>query len=196
MLKSLIKQYLLPVLIMIILGVVILLNHKEHLFSSAEKEIVFETEEERIDNLQEETKENERIVVDIKGAVKDPGVYEVDEEARVYDIVELAGGFTKDADENQINLAEKAYDEMVIYVPNKREIDGIETVTHQSNKIRINYATAEEIEQLQGIGPSKAKAIIQYREEYGPFRSVEDLLNVSGIGEKTLENIKDDIQIP
>src|SRR5690625_4491053 len=107
MVKNLINQYSLPVLIVIILGIILFINHKDHLFPSAEEEVVFENEEQSFENLSKETKEIEKIVVDIKGAVKNPGVYEVDQDARVYDIVEIAGGFTKHADENQINLAEK-----------------------------------------------------------------------------------------
>ncbi|WP_339228188.1 helix-hairpin-helix domain-containing protein [Oceanobacillus sp. FSL K6-2867] len=136
-------------------------------------------------------------VVDIKGAIASPGVYEVSPDARVNDVILTAGGFTADADENQINLAQKVQDEMIIIVP---EI-GVEGAagggTAESNgKIKVNTASQEEIEQLPGIGPAKAEAIIQHREEHGLFNSIEDLLNVSGIGQKTLENMQDAIQIP
>jgi competence protein ComEA len=137
-----------------------------------------------------------KILVDIKGEVKLPGVYEMDDTARVQDVVLLAGGFTKEADQNQINLAQKVFDEMIIIVP-KMGMEGSASATQaQSSKIRINYATAEEIQQLPGIGPSKAKAIVEYREENGYFKKIEDLLEVSGIGEKTLEALKEEIQVP
>lgn len=145
------------------------------------------------DIIQEEI--NATIIIDIKGEVKKPGVYEVDKDLRVNDVILLAGGLTDQADEFAINLAQKLQDEMVIHVPKiGEETEGSIAVTN--GKIKINYATQEEIETLNGIGPAKAQAIIQYREENGFFNTIEDLLNVSGIGEKTLENIKDDIQVP
>lgn len=89
---------------------------------------------------------------------------------------------------------------MVIYVPAQGEVEQSQVNLSDSDsnqsKIRINSATADEIESLNGIGPSKAQAIIDYREENGLFQSVEDLLEVPGIGEKTLENLKEDIQVP
>ncbi len=137
-----------------------------------------------------------KILVDIKGEVKQPGVYEMDDNARVQDVVLLAGGFTKEADQNQINLAQKVFDEMIIIVP-KMGQEGSQSATQaQTSKIRINYATVEEIQKLPGIGPSKANAIVEYREENGYFKKVEDLLEVSGIGEKTLEALKEEIQVP
>lgn len=143
-----------------------------------------------------------QFVVDIKGEVNQPGVYSIASEGdpRVNDLIVLAGGFTKDAEVNVINLAQKVHDEMVIYVPKIGE-ENIEMLTsyesaEASGKVAINRATAEEITTLHGIGPAKAEAIISYREEHGPFNSVDDLLQVSGIGEKTLEKIRDEIIIP
>jgi len=138
-------------------------------------------------------------IVDVKGEVKKPGVYEVSTEYRVNDVIQMAGGFTEDADESQINLAQKVHDEMIIVVfklgdePSSEENN---TGRDSTGKVRINYATQEEIETLNGVGPSKAQAIIQYRDENGLFQSAEDLLQVSGIGEKTLENFRDQLQIP
>ncbi len=136
------------------------------------------------------------VIVDVKGEVNQPGVYEVDHDARIHEVILLAGGFTDEADEFPVNLAQKVYDEMTIIVPKVGEASM--NIGNQSGdgKVRINFATEEEIESLPGIGPAKAQAIIQYREEHGHFKQIEDLLNVSGIGEKTLENMKDDIQIP
>src|SRR5699024_7733105 len=111
--------------------------------------------------------------------------------------IQMAGGFTEDADESQINLAQKVHDEMIIVVfklgdePSSEENN---TGRDSTGKVRINYATQEEIETLNGVGPSKAQAIIQYRDENGLFQSAEDLLQVSGIGEKTLENFRDQLQ--
>lgn len=143
---------------------------------------------------------SEEVLVDIKGEVNSPGVYELKNNARVNDVIKLADGFTKKANESDINLAQKVHDEMIIIVSS---VEGDSTsspssdnTSSQTDKIRINYATQEEVETLSGIGPSKAQAIIDYRDENGLFKTIEDLLNISGIGEKTLENIKEDIQVP
>src|SRR5699024_7920300 len=119
--------------------------------------------------------------------------------SRVHDVKEMEGGFTEDAEESAVNLAKKVYDEMVILIPkigDDRQLEEDELRDDQHDKIRINETTQEEIETLNGIGPSKAEAIIQYREEHGYFQTLEDLLEVSGIGEKTLDHIKEDVQIP
>lgn len=139
-------------------------------------------------------KESVTVIVDVKGEVRSPGVYEIESDSRINDVIMLAGGFTEEADQFFVNLAQKVQDEMTIMVPKKGADDS--TGQNGATKVKINYATVEEIETLNGIGPSKANAIIQYREEYGFFKSVDDLLNVSGIGEKTLDNIRDDIQVP
>lgn len=146
------------------------------------------------------------VIVDIKGAVVHPGIYEIAANERVQAVIDLAGGLTKDADNNQINLAQKVQDEMVIYVPEEGEVDHplsqLPSMPADSNEIsedgviQINSADVSELTELQGIGPAKAEAIIAYRDEHGPFQQVEDLLEVSGIGEKTLENIKDQIVVP
>lgn len=158
---------------------------------------------ERFQAFEAEDEENgeDRWFVDVKGEVKKPGLYEVDKDARVKHVIDLAGGFTDEAASEHVNLAQKVSDEMVIYVPKNGEEDGLlNEMPAASNgqsmqKINVNKASAEELTQLNGIGPAKAEAIISYREEHGPFKSVEELLQVNGIGEKTLENIRDDITI-
>lgn len=154
------------------------------------------------DQIEEPEQSHGLIMVDVKGEVIKPGVYEIDGSARVNDVITLAGGFTDDADVLPVNLAQKVQDEMTIIVPKIGETDGLsdpQNFGSQSNgggKIRINYASQEELETLPGIGPAKALAIIQYREDQGFFTKVEDLLNISGIGEKTLENFREEIQVP
>src|SRR5699024_3643898 len=123
---------------------------------------------------EDESSADERMLVDIKGEITTPGVYELDSGSRVNDVIKMADGFTDDADKTSINLAQKVHDEMIIIVPIENdEID--ETInqtassTEQNEKVKINYATQEEIETLPGIGPSKAQTIIKYREENGLF---------------------------
>ncbi|MGA9172525.1 MAG: helix-hairpin-helix domain-containing protein [Thermoactinomyces sp.] len=148
----------------------------------------------------EQKQKNDPIVIDIKGAVGHPGIYRLEQDARVYDALEKAGGARKDADLNRVNLAQPLTDGMVVYIPKQGETDpggwmmtseeGNPQGTSASDKIHINQATLEELEQLNGIGPSKAKNIFQYREEHGPFRTIEEIANVPGIGEKTLEKFR------
>src|SRR5699024_4350862 len=140
--------------------------------------------------------ENSMAVVDVKGEVAQPGTYEIGLDKRVNDVLQLAGGLTSEADIYSVNRAEKVYDEMVIIVTKEGDESDTSSKSPDSNRVRINHAKQEESETLNGIGTSKAQAIIQYREENGPFQTEEDLLEVSGIGEKTLENFKDDVLIP
>jgi len=175
------------------------------LFISREKEETNHNEITPVNLVSDETEDeastDERMLVDIKGEINTPGVYELNSGSRVNDVIKMADGFTDDADETSINLAQKVHDEMIIIVPIENE-ESDETLhqttspTEQNEKVKINYATQEEIETLPGIGPSKAQTIIKYREENGLFQTMEDLLDISGIGEKTLENMKDNIQIP
>ena len=155
---------------------------------------------ERVDvsNEEEPGGEPEIIMVDVKGAVVNPGVYEMESLSRVKDVITRAGGFVKHADQNQLNLAGKVTDEMVIYVPVVGEISKIPqmgSLSEDTELISINTADLNELQELPGIGPSKAEAIIQYREENGAFKAIEDLQNISGIGEKTFEKLKDLISI-
>lgn len=147
-------------------------------------------------NEPDEKETDETAIVDIKGAVEQPGIYEITSDMRVDDVLDMAGGFTSSANTLSVNLAEKVYDEMVIVVPEDGEDTQASSPDGQSAKVRINQASQEEIESLTGIGPSKAEAIIQYRDENGPFKTAEDLLDVSGIGEQTLESFREDILVP
>lgn len=170
------------------------INNKNHEESVSEVPSILPT----TDVAEEQDADLETIViVDVKGEVKNPGVYEVEPGDRIHDVIKLAGDFTKEADETSVNLAEMVHDERMIVVPKiGDDTDVAESGHQQSTTIKINQATQAEIEQLPGIGPSKAATIIKHREENGPFKELNDLLDVSGIGEKTLENMTDDIQIP
>lgn len=140
------------------------------------------------------------LVVDIKGEVVRPGVYEIEEGDRIQDIIERAEGFTEDADILQVNLAQIVQDEMVILIPAAgQEVDAASDPAGEqtnNNKVKINTATSEELTQLPGIGPAKAEAIIAHRDNHGLFQKAEDLLEISGIGEKTLETLVEHIQVP
>ena len=149
--------------------------------------------------------EKTKILVDVKGAVKAPGVYSLMLDDRVIDAITIAGGYTAEADSTHINHAQKLVDEMVIYVPKIGEDISVEQVTTvsssaasgqaSSGKLNLNAATEAELTTLPGIGPAKAQAILEYREQNGRFKSVDDLKNVSGIGEKTFEKLREFIEI-
>lgn len=171
-----------------------------------------------------------KVYVDIKGAVKNPGVYEVGEDKKVIDVLELAGGLAENADTSMINLAKKVFNEMVVIiytndeVKNARESDTVIKVVEkecvcpeikndacinsgdiekndnqnnveENNKVNINKATLEELLTISGIGESKAKSIIEYREQNGVFKQIGDIMNVSGIGESLFEKIKNNITV-
>ena len=138
----------------------------------------------------------QEICVHISGAVKDPGVYQLPGGSRLVDAIELAGGFSADADEDFLNLASAVEDGLKYHVPTKEETEGLALPADAAvsdGRIDINHAGAEELMQLNGIGEGKARAIIAYREEHGAFATIEDIKKVSGIGESTYAKFKDDI---
>ena len=140
-----------------------------------------------------------KLVVDISGCVKNPGVYEFEDGTRLHDVIQQAGGLTEEADIDAINQAELVTDGQKILIPEKLEtMDGAESTTFTQNavsngKININQADSTTLQEISGIGPATADKIIQYREANGRFQSIEDLKNVSGIGDKTFEKMKDKI---
>lgn len=152
--------------------------------------------------------DNERneIAVDIKGAVKYPNVYFMKEGMRVIDVVMRAGNLEEEGTTEPINLAQKLEDGMLIYIPTKEELENEQSIpelvqvpsasssTSSSGKVNINTASLAELEGLPGIGPSRAKAISAYREEKGNFSKTDELMNISGIGPKIFDNIKDLIE--
>ena len=149
------------------------------------------------DNETPETPETKSVmlVVDISGCVKTPGVYEIADGTRLHDVIELAGGLTKDADIDAINQAELVTDGQKILIPAKAEDDGEFATAKPTNngKININQADSMGLQEIPGVGPATAEKIIQYREANGRFQSIEDVKNVSGIGDKTFEKMKDKI---
>ncbi|WP_235783848.1 helix-hairpin-helix domain-containing protein [Planococcus glaciei] len=143
------------------------------------------------------------LVVDIKGQVAKPGVYELPVDSRMTDAIDAAGGFLAAAEPKAINLAMKVVDEMVIYVPEIGEEAALPTAqpgaaaAGGAKEALVNLNTAADVElmTLPGIGPSKAEAIIAYRTDSGSFQKIEDLKNVTGIGDKTFEKLKDSITV-
>lgn len=136
------------------------------------------------------------IVVDVKGAVNQPGVFAFTSDQRVIDAINAAGGLMENADTKHINFAQLLKDEMYVYIPAEGEeltqISGVlEENQTKDPRIDINKAEESEFLLLDGIGPSKAAEIIKYREENGPFKTIDELTNVTGIGEKTLDRIKE-----
>ncbi len=138
------------------------------------------------------------ILVDIKGAVKKPGVYELPINARLHELVNLAGGLTDDAEDRQVNMAIVLADQQLVYIPRKGETVEQTNQTPQAgneSKVNINTASAEELQTLTGIGEKKAQAIIDYRTQNGNFQSIDQLTEVDGFGEKTVEKLRDSITI-
>lgn len=144
--------------------------------------------------------EQEMIVVHVAGAVKIPGVYTLPEGARVFEAVEAAGGALPDADLHALNLAEPLFDGRKVTVPaaGSPGLD-VQPASLQNQpaggRISINTATADELEKLPGIGPARAQAIVRDREQNGLFGRVEDLERVSGIGPKTVENLREHVTV-
>lgn len=144
--------------------------------------------------------EKQKTLVHICGAVKNPGVYEMNEEDRIYHAVEKAGGFTQDADADYLNQAQKLTDGMQIYIPTEDEAlervkNGEMPGTASGNLVNINTATMEELCTLSGIGEGKAQKIIAYRTEVGSYRSIEEIMNVEGIKQGLFDKIKDSITV-
>ena len=221
-----IKKY--KYLIVSVLGVLILILvlsisnlSKEEVDVVLENEVVEELEKEEIIEV------IDKIKVDIKGAVLNPGVYELEQNSRVSDAISISGGLIDTADTSTINLSKLLKDEMVIIIYTKDEIKEMrkgntvvkyiekecvcpklendaciedkvtnnETKENVSGKVSLNNATIDELMTLSGIGESKAKLIIEYREQNGGFKSIDEITNVKGIGQSTYEKIKDNLTL-
>ncbi len=152
----------------------------------------------------EEEQKDSEVMCHIDGCVKKPGVYSFKKGDRLKDVVALAGGFSNDADTKSVNLAMRVKDEMKIYIPSKSErkendtTDTTNVVNPKQNTskelVDINSADSSKLESLPGIGPSKAKKIIEFREK-NRFKTIEDIKNVNGIGDKTFESLKNLITV-
>lgn len=151
-------------------------------------------------NQKEEVVEQDLITVDVKGAVKTPGIYDLPVGSRINDAVQKAGGLTDNADSKSINLAQRISDEALIYVPTKEEATSQESQSNtpnnkESKKVNLNKASLEELKQVKGLGAKRAQDIIEHRESNGKFKSVDELKKVSGIGAKTIEKLKEYVTV-
>ncbi len=175
---------------------------------------------------EEEQNDSNKLRVDIKGAVRNPGVYELETGSVVNDLIKASGGLMSNADTSNLNLSKKLANEMVIIVYTKDEVKEMKqsdklgdaniiddlnenssiiggssesskknTTSKTSGKVNLNTASKEELETLNGIGSSKAESIIQYRSTCGAFRTIEDIKNISGIGDAVYAKIKDYITV-
>lgn len=216
--RKLDKDYIVIGIIIIAVIIFIVLNiGKVTEFNKGEKEnttINTSIEESKNDIEEKEIKENKEepkekgtgIFVHIDGWIQNPGVYEIKENDRVNTIIEKAGGLKEGASIKSINLAARLSDGDKIYIPNREEEKQIETTEVKGNntgtvkitknsKININKASISELKQITGIGESTANKIIDYRENVGKFKKIEDIKEVKGIGDSKYESIKDKITI-
>lgn len=191
------------------------IKEKEYIGNDSNLIISNGIEKEAKENDTKNIEEKNKIVVYIAGAIKNEGVYELEENSRITDIIEKAGGLTDDANINNINLAYILQDGVKVYIPKDNDkneikdetniyvskengesnIDNGTSVETKNSKININTATQTELETLPGIGPSTATKIINYRKENGKFNSIEELKKVSGIGDSKYNKIKEMIRI-
>ena len=158
------------------------------------------TDEKEDKNQKEEVMEQDLITVDVKGAVKSPGIYDLPVGSRINDAVQKAGGLTDNADSKSINLAQKISDEALVYVPTKEEAANQESYSNatgnkESRKVNLNKASLEELKQVKGLGAKRAQDIIDHRDSNGKFKSVDELKKVSGIGAKTIEKLKEYVTV-
>ena len=169
--------------------------------SNLQTEVTTVSKDEKEDkNQKEEVVEQDLITVDVKGAVKTPGIYDLPVGSRINDAVQKAGGLTDNADSKSINLAQKISDEALVYVPTKEEVANQESYSNatgnkESKKVNLNKASLEELKQVKGLGAKRAQDIIDHRESNGKFKSVDELKKVSGIGAKTIEKLKEYVTV-
>lgn len=214
------QKIILIILIALICGIIayaVMSNNSEYEEQDILEQNTIENKiENNIENKIENNIENEKrkIVIHITGQVKNPGLVYLDEGARIADAIKEAGGSTKDAALDKVNLAYVLEDGQKIYIPNKNEkISEIQYIITDSGenvlkdtgkesnvkggikKVNINSANQEELETLPGVGPALAVRIIEYRNSNGKFEKVEDVQNVKGIGDSKFTNIKEYICI-
>lgn len=188
------KKYIIIIVILIFLcGMYYLSNKNEN---QEYNDIYLNENTMQIENIVEEIS---TIKVHIVGEIIKPGMYEIKVGSRIDDVIKLANGTTENVDLNKVNLAYEVSDGEKIYIPSIFDEENEYTLSSDKEKstakVNVNKATAEELQTINGIGPSLANKIIKYREENGRFSSIEELKNVSGIGDKKYESIVEFIVI-
>ncbi len=198
--KNFKKNIFLGVIVITIITIVIIRNLKKVEYEELQDNEILITS--TVNEVEEKL-----IVIHITGEVNNPGVIELKEESRLIDAVEKAGGLTNLADTNKINLAYILSDGLKINIPSINDEKNDDYITEEigenvlqedlknNNKVNINTATQTELEALSGIGPSTALKIIEYRNENGKFKNIEDIKNIPGIGESKFNVIKDQISV-
>ncbi len=213
------KQKILLIIISIALFIFLFIYIYKNLYESENSsEIILNNDINQIQNEQVNEKigiinEKEKVIIHVVGEVNSPGVVTLEEGARIIDAINAAGGKTEEADLSKINLAYVVEDGTQIYIPrineNLNQVELISTEAGQSvvinnsnineeennTKVNINTANKEKLETLPGIGETTAQKIIDYREQNGKFTKIEDLQNVSGIGEAKFNSLKDKITV-
>lgn len=176
-------------------------NYMDDIFVDTNEEVVFSNTD-NIENIlikNDEKVDVPMIFVEIKGEVLKPDVYELQEGSIVKDLIEEAGGLTEEADISNINRAKKLQNHELIVIHNINDKDTApvlnEIVIESNGLININLADINELQKITGIGQVKAESIIEYREKNGGFKSIDEVKNVDGIGEKTFEKIKEKITL-
>lgn len=159
--------------------------------SQNEQLVLYSEETTVFDDIKETQKQTQKNCVYICGCVLNPGVYETSEESRLYELVELAGGFTEEADDTAVNLADYVFDGQKIYIPQKGENCTDINLEESLGKVNINTADKTKLMTLPGIGESRAEDILQYRNENGNFKTIEDIKKISGIKEAAFNKIKE-----
>lgn len=210
--KKLNKNQKILILVIVII-IIISISYYSYTKENIEYEELSVINQTNTENSEETEKEISKIKVHISGAVEKEGVIELESNSRIADLIEKAGGIKQNAYMKEVNLASKLEDGEKVYIPTKEEYEKDkkqETATNMvisnkqelvtgnkqsSNKININTATQEQLDNLPGVGASTAQKIINYRKENGKFKKKEDLKNVSGIGDSKYNQLKDLIEI-
>ena len=223
--KKINKKIVIYIIIISVIALIIyeIAIKKENFIENITDINTIETSEENETKEQEKVDITNKIMVYITGEVKNPGIYELEENSRIKDVIEKSGGLKETADITDINLATILQDEDKITIPSKEEnkqekqntekiqsnkqsktteksqnttsISTNVTEKNQNTNVNINTATQTELETLPGIGPSIASKIVSYRKENGKFKSIEEIKKVSGIGESKYANIKELIKV-
>lgn len=198
------KMVIILVSVMVAIILILILNYNK------KSDVVIENiEDNEITEKEIEIEKEKQIIIHITGCIKNQGIIEIKEGARIADAIEAAGGITEDADIEKVNLAYIVKDSQKIYIPSIYDKDDTEYISIESgnnvviedkkkgekNMVNINSATQTELEQLPGIGPSTALKIINYREKNGKFKTIEEIKEIPGIGDSKFNNIKDNIEV-